>query len=282
MTKAGIICDITYTRHHLFRSYYYSIKNLYGKVKLVNSISDLQDVDILFIGDDHYGPHKQIWMTALFRDYCNGNGVHVVFLTNERILNSFFPWNEEIYAQSCGFKYRTHYANDINDCKQLGMEVNRTAMSMALKFKDEFVNKKDKMVFVGSSTCRSYKERANVLKDIKKVIDVDIITDDIPMWDDYIKLIAGYRFVFSPIGNGNFFPMRFYEALAVHSIPVHQVRSDTLDYYKVEKKFDDCIFFESVKEVKDKLYNFTLSRSHNVLWMEDNLMDLLIKDKLLR
>jgi hypothetical protein len=96
-----------------------------------------------------------------------------------------------------------------------------------------------------------------------------------------MKTIAGYRFVLSPIGNGNFFTMRFYETLAVGSIPVHQIRNNTLQYYDLEAKFDDCIYFEEPLELKEKIYNFTPLVSHNKLWMEDNVEMLLKKDGLL-
>jgi len=52
MRNVGIICDINYERHHLFRSYFNAVKNIYGKVSIVKEVSDLENIDILFIGDD--------------------------------------------------------------------------------------------------------------------------------------------------------------------------------------------------------------------------------------
>ena len=280
MRNVGIICDINYERHHLFRSYFNAVKNIYGRVSIVKEISDLENIDILFIGDDHYGPHKKIWMNVSFINYCNAHNIQVVVMTNERILDSYFPWNKEIFLHLTQFDNLIHYVNDVDDAKKLGLRINRTAMSRSISFKKWDGPKKDRAVFVGNIKCKSYSERVGVLNVVRKILPIDVITD-IPTWDAYMQLISQYRFVFSPIGNGNFFPMRFYEALAVNSIPLHQVRSDTLDYYTTEKKFDDCIFFETVDELKSKLVGFTKEKSHNVIWMEDHLIQYLKEDQLL-
>jgi len=281
MHDVGIICDLNFTRHHLFKSYFNAILNIYSDVTLVDNLHDLEEVDdILFIGDDHYAPHKKVWMNQPFIDYCNEHHIHVVALTNERILDSFFPWNKEILEWLHKFKLLTHYVNDVDDAKKLGLKINRTAMSRSIPFERNDGARIDKAVFVGNTKCKSYSERVGILKQVQKFLPLDIVSD-IPSWSDYMNLIGCYRFVFSPIGNGNFFPMRFYEALAVGSIPLHQVRHDTLDYYKIEKGFDDCIFFETLDELEAKLKNFTLWHSHNVIWMEDNLIPLLKEDKLL-
>ena len=68
----GIISDINYTAHHLFQSYYSSIRNIFGYIKLVNNVEDLDDIDMLFIGDDHFESHKKIWQQPGFIETCNG------------------------------------------------------------------------------------------------------------------------------------------------------------------------------------------------------------------
>lgn len=281
MNSVGIICDLDYSRHHLFRSYYYSIKNLYGELRIVKGVEDLTGLDLLFIGDDHYGPHKDIWIKPEFIQRCNELKIHVTVMTNERILDSFFPWNKENFIKLRQFNLLTHYANDVDDCFKLGLKLNRQAMSLMLAPINTFPEKKNKMVFIGKTQCKSYRERNMVIQEIQKEIEVDVIASAIPTWEEYMKTIAQYRFVLSPIGNGNFFPMRFYEALAVDSIPVHQVRKNTLTLYDVEAQFDDCIYFEEPSELRKKISSFTLSESHNKIWMEDNLRNLLKQDNLL-
>lgn len=285
MNNVGIICNLEYSKHHLFKSYYHSVKNLYGTPKVIdkhNPIQSLEGVELLFIGDDHFGPHKDIWLqTPNFIEECNKHKIHIVALTNERILDSFFPWNKENFIQLNKFDNLTHYANDVDDCNKLGLKLNRQAMSRSFAPLNNFPEKKNKVVFIGAIKCKSYRERNIVLREIQKEIEVDIIASDIPTWEEYMKTIAQYRFVLSPIGNGNFFPMRFYEALAVGSIPIHQVRENTLTMYDIEAQYDDCIYFKEPSELKKKISNFTSLTSHNRLWMEDNLERLLKEDNLL-
>jgi len=280
--KVGIVCDTAYSRHHLFMSYYNSVSNLYGKPQLVTNIHNLEGLELLFIGDDHYQVHKEIWQQPGFIEYCNKHSIKVAALTNERILNSFFSWNKDSLLKLKEFDQLYHYANDVDDCDMLGLKLNRTAPSKS--FKAQFIRpevKKDKALWLGRTDCKSYDERKDVINILKKTIELDVIESTIPKWSDYVAKISEYRFILSPIGNGNFFPMRVYEALAVGSIPIHQVRENTLDLYDIEKGFDDCIFFTSPNELKDKIENCTLQKSHNVIWMEDNLQIMLKLDNLL-
>jgi hypothetical protein len=279
MRKIGIICDISYTVHHLFKSYYSAVVSLFGGVTKVKTTKDLVGIEMLFICDDHFQPHKEIWTFPGFIDYCNVHNIIVVVFTNEKIMNSFFPWNETNLKILNTFKYLHHYTSDADDCKILGTQVNRMSLSRMLDPEiDENLIKKDRMVFIGHAEGRSYAERRNVLAQIKNEIQIDIFEPAIQQWEVYMQLISTYKYVFSPIGNANQFVMRFYEILAVGSIPVHQVRSNTLDYYDKEAAFDDCIFFEDPKTIQ---FNKKEITNHNMIWMEDNIKLLLQKDNLL-
>jgi len=290
MPKVGVIADLTYERHHLFSSYYSAISNIYNQVPVkVLSADDLKGVEILFIGDDHYGGHKSIWTNPYFQFYCNVNNIKVVVLTNEKILGSFFPWNESNLGLLEGFHNLYHYANDVDDCRTLGLKLNRTAPSCNVKnyldqqYDIRNLKKINGILFIGQTRCpkNSYKERNELLENLKKHIPVKIIDSTIQSWDEYILLLASYRFILSPIGNGNFFPMRFYEALMVGSIPLHQVRLNTLDTYDIEKGFKDCIYFETIEDLLPKVENCENFNSYNELYMEDTLRILLNQDKLL-
>jgi hypothetical protein len=288
MNKIGMICDLSYSRHHLFKSYYKSISNIFGtKPKLIRTLDDLYGIKLLFIGDDHYGPHKVIWQQLDFIAYCNINQITVVVFTNEKILNSYFPWNAQDLQLLNRFKKLYHYTIDVEDCIKLGLKLNRTAMSIDFQEIIPEIEKKDKVVFIGKVDCMkdSYRDRKNLLPELKKVLDLDIYESNIPTWEEYLKIIAGYRFVLSPLGNGNFFPMRFYEALAVKSIPIHQILDNTLDLYNIESNFDDCIFFRNISELQEKLsffnHNVFYKESTNVIWMEDNIIELLKSDNII-
>ena len=284
MDKVGIICDLNNDRHPLFKNYYYAVCNLYDTVRLVNCVKDLEGLSLLFIGDDHYVPHKTVWQSEGFISYCNDNSVKVVVITDEKILDSFFPWNETMLYRLNEFKYLYHYAADIDDCRRLGLKLCRISLSRTIvnNIRADWTNKKDRMVFFGNVNHVSYQERSGVLTELKKLMDFDVIFSADYTWEQYIETLAQYRFVFSPVGNHNGFCMRFYEILAVHSIPVQQVRQDTFEYYKEESLFDDCIYFQDVREIPQKIRDCAFLRSHSELWLEDCLKKLLIEDNLLK
>jgi hypothetical protein len=282
MIKIGLICDLSYSGHPEFKSFCYALTNLYHVPKIVKTIPDLQDLEILFIGDDHYYYHKVIWRQPRFIEYCNAHNIVVVVFTTEKIHDTIWAGNVENFEHLKQIKNLYHYTSDVDECELLGTRLHRITISRSVyPHSVNCKDKKDRAIFIGNTNCESYNERKAVLAEVGKIIDIDIIETKVPSWEDYMQFIAGYRFVFSPIGNANFFTMRFYETLAVKSIPIHQVRSNTLKYYNIESKFDDCIFFEEPKELPDKLKKFTQQISHNMFWMEDNLELLLQKDGLL-
>jgi len=279
--KVGIICDLDFSRHPQFKSYYYALETLYGKIPiLVKDKKDLVNLDLLIIGDDHYDGHKKIIEQPGFINVCNTLNIPVVVLTTERIFDSFFAWNIDNYNKIKQFKNLHHYTADVDDCEKLGTGIHR--ISISKKYKDiyKIKDKKNAIIFVGSTRCKmgSYDERRRLLEKMKKEINLEIIDSGLPAWEDYIRTIAQYRFVFSPLGNGNFLPTRFYETLAVGSIPVQQVRHNTLKYYDIESNFKDCIFFEDEVEVKYLLKDYSFENSTNELWTEDNLKMILKKE----
>jgi hypothetical protein len=141
--------------------------------------------------------------------------------------------------------------------------------------------KEDTIVFIGHNNSKCYAERNATLFKMEQLFNFKIIPPEMRTWEEYIRTLSKYRFVLSPVGNGNIFTFRFYESLLVHSIPIHQVKSNTLQYYDIEAKFDDCIYFEQVEELEEKLDNFNLPQSYNEIWLEDQLEVLLKADNLL-
>ena len=285
--KVGIICDLDYTRHPCFKNYFYAIEYLYGSIKLVKSPDDLVGLDILFIGDDHYYFHKLVWLNHEFVKSCNDNEISVVVFTTEKILNSCFPWNMENYNRLQDIKKLHHYTIDVDDCEAFGTKLNRVLISKHYRDKvwiskvDDY--KTDKIVFIGSTTCfsGSYDKRIETLGKIAEAIPMETIPSTIDSWTEYLQVIGKYRFVLSPLGNANAFPMRFYETLLVGSIPVHQIKDNTLNYYDIEAQFDDCIYFKEPEELPDKINGCTLLRSNREFWMEDYLEKILKEDGLL-
>ena len=94
----GILTNLEYDKHWIFKNYYYSLVNVYGEdnVTRVENINDLNNIKVLFIGDEHFMPNKYIWMNDNFIDKCNELKIRVFIFNNEKIFNSMFPWNEDI------------------------------------------------------------------------------------------------------------------------------------------------------------------------------------------
>jgi hypothetical protein len=283
--RAGIICDLEYSRHISFKNYFYAIEYLYHGVKLITSSADLDYIDILFIGDDHYGKHRNVFSPQEFIDKCNNLGIIVVVFTTEKTFGSVFAWNEDGFHHLKKFKYLHFYMTDVDDCILTGAKLNRTLPSRHFANpKQVDVNSKlDQMVFIGNveGYIDCYKQRKETLKKIQELIPLVVIPSNISFWDDYMNVLSQYRFVLAPKGNCNAFSLRFYDALMVHSIPVQEVSKNTLSLFDIEEKFDDCIFFQEPEEIPDKLKECPWQYSHSEIWMEDYLQKILKEDGLL-
>lgn len=283
--NVGIICDLSYSRHRQFRNYYHAIETLYGTPRIITTPEGLQGLDILFVGDDHFYNHKPILIQPGFVNKLNKDKIKTVVFTSEKIFGSSFPWNEDNYHFLQTINDLHHYTYDVDDCKKIGTKLHRLAMS---KYYSDYSllnidNKKDAVVFIGSTVCdhNSYDARVNTLNKIQKLIPINIIPPTIPSWGAYMNLLANYRFVLSPLGNAHALVTRFYEVLLVKSIPIQQITDETFKYYDIEAGFEDCIFFKDPEEIPDKIKNFTLQSSYSELWLEDYLKTLLTKDGLL-
>ena len=273
----GIICDLSFKNHWLQESYYMSIKNIFDDVKIVFSENDLIGLNLLFICDEHFMPNKLIWMNDKFINKCNSQNIQVVIFNNEKILNSFFPWNEENQRNVNKFKNKIQFVYDVNDAKILNCDINKTYMSKYYlhNLKLEETHKKDKIVFVGNYKNNTYGRRKILLDKIVNKFDVDIIdTDHNRSIKEYLNLINQYKYVLSPLGNGDFLPMRFYETLYVGSIPIQECTNDMI-YYMTEE-MDKSIFFESI----DKLILKDI-KLPNQYYMEDFMIYIFSKYKIL-
>lgn len=262
----GIVCDLTFKYHWLQESYYLSLKNIFNEIKIINDEQDLDRIETLFICDEHFIPNKKIWMNDVFIEKCNRLNIQVIIFNNEKIYNSFFPWNEDIQKNVIKLKYKHQFVYDVDDAKIIGTEINKTYMS-----KDylnilnlDSVNKIDKFIFIGNYSNITYSDRIKLLNDIKFRFDVDVFpSDSSRTMKDYFNTINTYKYVLSPIGNGNFVPMRFYETLFVDSIPVQQI-----DDFELVKFFNDersqAIFFNDVDRLS--LNNTLINKRY---YMED-------------
>jgi len=269
MKSVGLICDTSYKKSVCFSSFYHATHNLFKKVKLVNSYEDLKDIDYLFIGNEHFIPHKNVWNNSLFIDTCNSNNIDVFVFSGEKIFNSFFPHNIEVQKQIEKFTNLYQYAYDAEDVAILQRPLFRACLSKDYAINPS-VNKKNKACFIGNVSCGSYKERNDSLQEASKILEIDLLPS-ISDWNDYIRVLSEYKFVFNPLGNAYGFNFRFYETLTAHSIPIQQIKTGMLKIYDIESSFKDCIYFDSVQSIIDQIDSMDVEHSYNKIWLEDHI-----------
>jgi hypothetical protein len=218
-------------------------------------------------------------MNNEFIKKCNDNKIKVIVFNNEKIFNSVFPWNEDIQKMLNNFNDFKQFVYDCDDSDILNTEINKTYMSSYYKkiLTFDYTQKKDKIVFFGKtkgshSNDMSYVNRANFINEIKKHIEIDIYeSNDGVTMEEYLKTISGYKYVLSPMGNGNFVPMRYYESLFVQSIPLQQSTDNIIKKFNNEIIQKRGIFFKDTLELLENI------NDHNVkpidYFMEDFIND---------
>lgn len=280
--NAGVICDLGYTLSTCYSNYYKAICNIFNNVTLVQSINDLDKIDLLFMGNDHHQGHLNIWRNESFINKCNNLKIPVYVYTAEYVGSSMFPWNTEIQKDLQKFTNLNQRMIDVNDCKTYGTAIARCACSKDLSYVKSYspLEKLNKCVFIG----KLYPEREKLIKELySKGFEVEVFAYGMCDWDTYMKVIAQYRFVLSPYSNdSNSFHLKFYEALMVGSIPLHQVYEDTLNYYPIEAQLPDAIYFTTADELISKVSQCELTQSSSDIWLEDELINFFKETKVIQ
>jgi hypothetical protein len=257
-------------------SYFYALTNLFGDVLLVKSANDLGGLDCLFICNYHFGPHKSIWTSQDFIDRCNQKNLLCIFWSNEQILSPIYPWNSDLESVIRKFNNYRQTVYDVDDSIKMNKKLGRGPNSIEYKFLKKNVQKKNGIVFVGSTNPVEYKLRNDTINELKeKFENFDIFPNRMfRSVREYFEVISEYRFVLCPHSTTfNGITSRFYDALLVNSIPLQQVYSNTMDFYPEESRFEDAVYFETVGELIGKVQNYKLLESYNNVWLEDVLKD---------
>lgn len=234
--KFGIISrdEIELVSHGLFQNFRFALKNyLQIDFKNVNSAQDLDGIDTLFIVDEHFGPHVDIWKNSAFIDSVNSRNIRTVIFNFEKIYDALFPWNVDHQRNVDRFKNLVQFVSDINDAKIL----NRPVINKQLLSRDTILvqpeNKINEILFIGQINPHVYVRRREVLSNLMgKNLPLKIINSDRKFtYNEYLKLLASYKYILNPLGTGDFLNLRFYEALKMGSVPVQQVTDDMLTRY---------------------------------------------------
>jgi hypothetical protein len=230
----GIICKDNLPGHSLFANFRLALKNHYKQdFKEVNSINDLNDIKTLFIVDEHFGPHVDIWRNTSFIVQANTLGIKVIVFNFEKIFSSQFPWNAEHQRHVYLFNNLTQYISDINDLKMLNKKViNKQLLSINTDLNVQPVEKKNRILFIGQ--CNNYyPTRQNVLRKlVDKGLPLDIIiTDRKYTYEQFLIKLNEYKYILNPLGTGTFLNLRFYEALKLGCIPIQQITPEMKQHY---------------------------------------------------
>jgi hypothetical protein len=246
---------------------------------MVEGSCDLDGLDVVFIGGAYHGPHMRVYLEEGFIDKCNELNITVILVSVEKILNSLHPSHLELYKRLTKCNKLIHYTYDVEDSRKMGTKLFRLAMSQYYKDKVEtnIGNKNDAIVFIGVK----YDWRVPILDYVSTNFKSTIHNSVFPTWDEYIKEIAKFRFVLSPLGDADGLVTKFYEILLVKSIPIQQITSNTLKYYDLESQFPDVIYFQKPEELIEKVQQCKLNQSQSEIWLEDIFEKLLKEDNLL-
>jgi hypothetical protein len=282
-----------YTFCMTIQNFYYAIKNLFpnDNIKVYNGvnhheyiylenekITTLDNIDFLFILDEHWGANNVQWNNINFINMVNEKNITVIILNVEKVWKSMFPWNEDYQRNIEKFKNFYQFFIDIEDAEKYNHKyINKCLISKY--FDNKFIkaeSKFNKAVFVGQYEASWHHERKKILEQVSKIIEVDIFKrdDNRRSLNDYINLISQYKYVIAPISTAISIPPRFWEILFVNSIPIQQIKPNMDKYYE-ELQFDDCIFFTTPEEIPEKIKNNNFERTNHEMYYEDYLKQIL-------
>jgi hypothetical protein len=279
--RVGIVCDINHSFNIAISNWYYGLNNIFNNVKLINSEFDIENIDCLFIGNEHFIPHNIIWCNDRFINKCNERGIHVFVWSGEKINSSFYPYNLNTQKNLERFNHLHQRVIDVDDAKIFNKKIGSTPFSYHYKYSRVDREKRNKIGFIGSLHLPQYTKRVETINKFKKIVDsgeipfeFECFESKFKNYEEYIDLMSQYRFILGPHSTDlNGICGRFYESLLVKSIPIQQVYDNTLDYYITEKEYKDVIYFTEVEEIVDKIKNCNLQESYNSPWLEEELMD---------
>lgn len=242
----GIICRDHMPGHSLFANFRLALKNYFKtSFKEVLVCENLEDVTTLFIVDEHFGPHVDVWKNDKFINTVNEKNIKVVVFNFEKIYSSQFPWNASHQSMLCRFSRLVQFVSDVHDAKTLNKSViNKQFLSKDTTLDVDLVDKKDRIVFIGQ--CNGfYPTRSRVLNSFNSLglpLDI-IITDRKLSYKEFLTKLSEYKYMLNPLGTGTFINLRFYEAIKLGCIPIQEITEEMKPWYP---ELSSCITFTNV------------------------------------
>lgn len=251
----GIISrdNIDKVGHSLFLNFRIALKNyLKQDFKNVNDVNDLSKIDTLFIVDEHYSPHVEVWKNDTFINELNSKNIKTVVFNFERIHSKSFPWNVDHQRKLETIKNLVQFVSDVDDARHYNKPfVNKQYLSKDTTLIEPIKDKKERVLFIGQVN-NYYPTRRKVISDMSATgIPFDIIiTDRKYTYAEFLRKINEYKYIFNPLGTGKFLNLRFYEALKLGCIPIQQITEDMANWYS---ELTRCYKFTSVDQISFNL-----------------------------
>ena len=272
----GILCqdDINVVGHSLFKNYKLALSNYFQSVlQPINSIEDLNNLDLLIIVDEHYTPHKQVWQNDEFINAINKLNIKVLIFNFEKIFNSQFPWNISIQHYVEKINRRLQIVSDVKDAKILNTSfINKQFLSRNTILEEPIDNKIDEILFVGQIN-EYYPTRREVLNGIQQINSkVRVIQSDRRYnYNEYLNLINQSKYILNPLGTGEFINLRFYEALNLGCTVIQQYTEEMEKWYPELNKYS-VLKFKTVDDFKN--LNFNTVTTYEQKFLEDYFMEI--------
>lgn len=267
----------------LFKNYKSSLNNyLKSNLQEINNYEQIPNMQNVFVIDEHFYPHREFILNEKFIQTINKNKVRLVIFNTEKIYNQPFKHNLDIQNQLSKFNDFVQFLSDAQDIKKLKPPfATKQLFTKDFDFK-RFIssNKKEALLFIGQIEGRAYKNRRKILKKIEKYINIpfEIIESKRKLqYDEFLSIIAKYKFLLNPLGNGvsRFLNVRFYEAIGLKTIPVQEIRND-MKLLNNELEFKNLIYFKSLRELKKinfKKINYIENENLKIQTLEDYFAD---------
>ena len=243
----------------------------------VNSIEQLSSIKILFVIDEHFRSHKEFLTSLETIKILNTNKTKVVIFNTEKIFNSHWNHNIDIYQSVLKINNLIYLLSDALDIKKIGTPlVNKQYLSKSTSIKNliSLNQKKNEILFFGQLDGSAYNNRRQILNKFLKLSPIPIEikkSNRLLEYSEYLNLISSYKYILNPLGAGEFLNLRFFETLEVNSIPVQEYSKNMLEFNQELSK-NVSINFQSIRNINLNKFEDVKSKSFSY-YLEDYFHD---------
>jgi len=243
----------------------------------VNSIEQLSSIKILFVIDEHFRSHKEFLTSLETIKILNNNKTKVVIFNTEKIFNSYWNHNVDIYQSVLKINNLVYLLSDALDIKKIGTPlVNKQYLSKSTPIKNHISlnQKKNAILFFGQLDGSAYNNRRQILNKFLKLSPIPIEikkSNRLLEYSEYLNLISSYKYILNPLGAGEFLNLRFFETLEVNSIPVQEYSKNMLEFNQ-ELSRNVSINFQSLRNINLNKFEEVKSNSFRY-YLEDYFYD---------